>query len=170
MMGFRRIASGFYWRPLLVSSKTADGARGPSATERSASRSRQGCCRREAVRSSLIPHAAADGRAFNAACQRLRLARSGGIARRAGRAKSSATSPVMSATVKRSPAMNGRSRRISSKIIMLRSARGRLAAAQSATWGSSSFAICGWVWRKTWAIGSRRCHSTRRCHISTVAR
>ena len=60
-------------------------------TERSASRSRQGCCRREAVRSSLIPHAAADGRAFNAACQRLRLARLGGIARRAGRAKSSAT-------------------------------------------------------------------------------
>ena len=63
---------------------------------------------KETTPSSLIPHAAADGRAFNAACQRLRLARSGGIARRAGRAKSSATSPVMSATVKRSPAMNGR--------------------------------------------------------------
>ena len=46
-------------------------------------------------------HAAALGLAFNAACHRLRWASSGGITIRADFAKSSATSPVMSATVKR---------------------------------------------------------------------
>jgi hypothetical protein len=46
------------------------------------------------------PHAAALGRAFSVSRQRLRLASSGRMAMRAGLAKSSATSPVMSATGK----------------------------------------------------------------------
>ena len=62
-------------------------------------------------RSGRGAFAAALGLAFNASRQRLRWASSGGMAIRADLAKSSATSPVMSATVNRSPAMNGRSRK-----------------------------------------------------------
>ena len=66
-----------------------------------------------------VPHAAALGLAFSRrACQRLRCRSSGGIKMRAGLAKSSATRPVTSATVKRSPAMNGRSLEVSLTIVI----------------------------------------------------
>ena len=55
-------------------------------------------------------HAQADalGRAETSACQRLRLVSSSGTASFAGFMKSTATRPVMSATEKASPAINGR--------------------------------------------------------------
>src|SRR5262249_62093486 len=57
------------------------------------------------------PHGQADalGRRATSACQRLRFLKSSGTASSAGFMKSTATRPVMSATVNASPAMNERS-------------------------------------------------------------
>ncbi len=64
---------------------------------------------------------------------------------RAGRVKSSATSPVMSATVKRSPAMNGRLASAASTFAMFSSARARLISAHSATCCVSNTLAAGWL-------------------------
>ncbi len=67
---------------------------------------------------------------------------------RAALAKSSATNPVMSAMLNRSPAMNGRSPRASSTRAIASSARGLFASAHSPICGVSIAFIAGWEWRK----------------------
>src|SRR5262249_16019470 len=90
-------------------------------------------------------HGQADalGRAAISACQRLRCLRSSGTASFAGFMKSTATRPVMSATVNASPATNRRSLSSSSSNAMNSAIRGLLASAQAGTCGTSISFIAG---------------------------
>src|SRR5262249_27449470 len=116
-------------------------------------------------------HGQADalGRTAMSACQRLRFLNSSGTASFAGFMKSTATKPVMSATVNASPARNGRSRSSLSSKAMNSRMRGLLASAHAGTCGTSISFMAGCELRKTWETGNNKCSSTRRFHISIRA-
>src|SRR3954470_9128975 len=109
------------------------------------------------------------GRVETAACQRRTLVQVSGTVSLAGFKKSTATRPVISATLYPSPAANGRSLSARSRISRNCMMRGLLASAQAGTCGTSISRMAGWVLRNTWAIGNSRLSSIRLFHISTSA-